>query len=140
MPAALDLVDTAAIPAVLAAATFLAATPWLRAFAVPGTLVLLVLAAVGSVAIPAVAIGGWRQPPSVSYAASALGLLVLLFGAAGLHPGALWHGFADGPNRLLTETLPLAGTRAGLAAPLTLTWLGGTATTELVTRSGRWPS
>ena len=136
----LDVVDAAAIPAALVVATFLAASPWLRAFAVPGTTVLLVLAAIGSVSIPVLAIRVWRQPPAVSYAASALGLVVLLLGAAGLHPGALWHGLLDGPNRLLTETLPLTGSRAGLAAPLVLTWFCGTAAAELVTRSKGWPS
>ncbi len=132
-----DVVEGAAIPAALAVATFLAATPWLRTFAIPGTAALLVMAAVASVSIPALAIRVWRQPPAVSYAASVLGLLVLLFAAAGLHPDALWHGFTRGPNQLLTETLPLGGGRALLAGPLLLTWLAGTASTELVTRSRR---
>jgi hypothetical protein len=136
-PTLLDLVDAVAIPAGLAVATFLAATPWLHVFSVPGTVGLLVIAAIGSVSIPSLAVRVWRQPPTVSYAASALGLLVLLVAAAGFHPHDLWHGLTTAPNRVLTETLPLGGGRALLAAPLVLTWLCGTASTELVTRSKR---
>jgi hypothetical protein len=136
-PTLLDLVDAVAIPAGLAVATFLAATPWLHAFSVPGAAGLLVIAAIGSVSIPSLAIRVWRQPSVVSYAASVLGLLVLLVAAAGFHPHDLWHGLTTGPNRVLTETLPLTGRRALLAAPLVLTWLCGTASTELVSRSKR---
>ena len=130
-----DAIDAAAIPAALAVATFLAATPWLRVFMVPGTVVLLVIAATASVSIPSLAIRVWRQPPAVSYAASAAGVIALLWAAAGLHPAALWHGLTTGPNRVLTETLPLAGTRPLLAAPVLLTWLCGTASAEMVGRS-----
>jgi hypothetical protein len=136
-PTLLDLVDAVAIPSGLAVATFLAATPWLHVFSVPGTVSLLVIAAIGSVSIPSLAVRVWRQPPTVSYAASALGLIVLLVAAAGFHPHDLWHGLTTAPNRVLTETLPLRGGRALLTAPLILTWLSGTASTELVTRSKR---
>jgi hypothetical protein len=136
-PTLLDLVDGVAIPAGLAVATFLAATPWLHVFSVPGTVGFLVMAAIGSVSIPSLVVRVWRQPPTVSYSASALGLLVLLVAAAGLHPHDLWHGLTTAPNRVLTETLPLRGGRALVAAPLMLTWVCGTATTELVTRSKR---
>jgi hypothetical protein len=125
------------VPAALAVATFLAATPWVHVFSVPGTAALLVVAAVLSVAIPTAVIRFWQQRPAVSYVASGVGLLVVLCAAAGLHPASLWHGLTSGPNRVLTETLPLSGTRALLSAPLLLTWMCGTATTELVTRARR---
>lgn len=131
-----DLAGSVAIPAGLAVATFLAATPWLRVFSVPGTLGLLLVASVAAVSIPFLAVRWWRQPPTVSYALSAAGLVALLLAAAGLHPAEIWHGLTAGPNRVLTETLPLSGDRALLAAPVTLTWLCGTASAELVSRAG----
>ena len=63
---------------------------------------------------------------------------MLLLAAAGLHPDAIGRSLVNGPNELLTETLPLTGTGASLAAPLVLTWLCGAGTTELVTRRPRW--
>jgi hypothetical protein len=129
------LADAVAIPAGLAMATFLAATPWLRVFSVSGMVVLLVMASAAGVSIPFVAARWWRQPPAVSYALSAAGLVVLLLTSAGLHPADIWHGLTTGPNRMLTETLPLGGGRAVLAAPLTMTWLCGAASAELVSRA-----
>jgi len=136
-PTSLEIIDAAVVPAALAVATFVAATPWLRVFAVSGAVELLLIAGVASVAIASLAIRIWRQPPVVSYAASVVGLIVLLFAAGGLHPDALWHGLANGPNRAVTEILPVSGDRALLAAPLLLTWLCGTATAELVLRARR---
>jgi hypothetical protein len=136
-PAVVDLVQAVVIPAALAVATFLAATPWLHVFSVPGMPGLLVVASIAAVAIPTLAIRVWRQPPVVTYAASGAGLVVFLFAAVGLHPDDLWHGLTTGPNRMLTETLPLSGSRALLTAPLLLTWLCGTASAELVGRSRR---
>ncbi len=133
-----DLLEAAvaiAIPAGLAVATFLAATPWLRVFSVSGTVELLVVAAVVSVAIPFLAVQVWHQPPGVSYVASAVTLVLLLLVAAGPHPAALWHGLSTGPNRVLTETLPLGGGRVVLAAPILLTWLCGAASAELTSRA-----
>jgi hypothetical protein len=131
------VVEIVVIPAALAVATFLASTPWLRAFNVPGRLGLFVVASAAPVCISTVAIRLWGRQPLVSYAASAVGLILFLLAAAGLHPDSLWAGLVHGPNRLLTETLPLTGSRALLAGPLVLTWLTGSASTELVTRAGR---
>ena len=41
---------------------------------------------------------------------------------------------------MLTETLPLGGNRAVLAAPLILTWLCGAASAELVSRAKTAPA
>jgi hypothetical protein len=121
----------------LAVATFLAATPWLRVFSVPGAAALLVVASMASVSIAFLAVRVWPQPVVVSYAVSALALVFLLLAAAGLHAGNVWHALTSGPNRVLTETLPLGGDRAVLAGPLVLTWICGAASAELMTRTGR---
>jgi transglutaminase-like putative cysteine protease len=125
------------LPAATVLAVGLSAAPWLHAYQITGTAAFLAIAAVSSVAIAAVVARGLVQPPIVSYAASALGLLVLLAAMAGGHPAVLWHGLVHGPSRLLTETLPLNGTPAGLAGPVVLTWLCGAATTELLLRRRR---
>jgi hypothetical protein len=130
-------VQAVAVPAALSAATFLAATPWLRAYAVAGATPVFVVASVASVLIASLATSVWRLPATVSYAVSAVALVILLIASAGLHPDAIGRGLVNGPNELLTETLPLTGSRAGLAAPLVLTWLCGTGAAELVTRSPR---
>jgi hypothetical protein len=130
-----DAAAAVAIPAGLAVATFLAATPWLHVFSVPGAPGLLVVAAIASVSIPFLAVRVWHQPTAISYAASAGGLLVLVLVAGGAHPGALWHALIAAPDRILTETLPLGGSRAELTAPLLLTWLCGTASSELISRA-----
>jgi hypothetical protein len=131
-------VEAVAVPAALSAATFLAATPWLRAYAVRGAAPLFIVASVASVLIASLGTRMWRLPAAVSYAVSAAALVMLLLAAAGLHPDAIGRSLVHGPNELLTETLPLSGTGASLAAPLVLTWLCGAGTTELVTRRPRW--
>ena len=125
-------VEAVAVPAALSAATFLAATPWLRAYAVRGATPLFAGASVASVLIASLAIRVWRLPAAVSYAVSAAALVILLLASAGLHPDAIGRSLVNGPNELLTETLPLTGQGASLAAPLCCTWLCGTCTTELV--------
>jgi hypothetical protein len=137
LPTPLGAVDTLAVPAALAAATFIAATPWLHAYDVAGTTGLLVIAAWASVMVSAVVIRVWRRPPAVSYSVSAICLILLLVAAAGFHPDEIWRSLVDGPSRLLTETLPLGGARVSLAVPLVLTWVCGAATTELVLRARR---
>ena len=130
-------VETIGIPVLVAAATFAAAEPWLRVFSVTGTLPLVIAAAVLPVVIATVVIRIGRQPPPVSYVLSAVGLLLLLLLANGLHPSAIGHGLRAGPNQVLTETLPLGGNRGLLTAPILLIWLGGAASTELIVRSRR---
>jgi hypothetical protein len=132
--------ETLALPAALAAATLLAATPWLHSFDVRGTTGLLVVAAWAPVVVGTLLIRVWRQPPAVSYSVSAVCLLLLLVAVAGMHPSEIWRSLVDSPNRLLTETLPLGGPRVTLAVPLVLTWTCGAAATELVMRSRRGDS
>ncbi|HLI02500.1 MAG TPA: hypothetical protein VKV06_17055, partial [Acidimicrobiales bacterium] len=119
-----------------AAATAAGASPWLRAFSVPHAAVILAAAAVGPVAL-AVAIG-WaaRLPPAASYAASAIGLLVLVV-VLSPHPGELQQLIAHEPTELLTETLPLHGHRGLLVPPAVVVWLAGAVTGELVVRARR---
>jgi TgpA N-terminal domain/Transglutaminase-like superfamily len=134
LPAAAWVPDVA-IPAGLAAATFLAATPWLAGYRIAGAVVFLAVASVASVLATVLTARVWRQPAPVSYLVSAAGLLLLLLIGVGPHPGGVWAGLVHGPSRLLSETLPLGGSRAQLAAPVVLTWMCGALTTELVIRA-----
>ena len=130
-------VENAVIPVLIAAATFVAAEPWLRVFSVPGTLALVIVAAVLPVAIGTAVIRVGRQPPPVSYVLSAVGLLVVLLAANGFHLGQVGHGLRTGPNQVFTETLPLGGNRGTLSAPVLVIWIAGAASTELIVRSRR---
>jgi hypothetical protein len=109
----------------------------LHAYDVPGTTGLLVVAAWAPVVVATLVIRIWRRPPAVSYAVSAACLLLFLVAVAGFHPHEIWRNLVDGPNRLLTETLPLGHTRVALVVPLVLTWVCGAAASELVLRSRR---
>jgi hypothetical protein len=133
----LAVVEGAAIPVLVAVGTFLSALPWLRAFSTGATLLLLLLASILSVLITSLVIRLARQLAPVSYGASAIGLVLLLLIANGFGVVAIWHGLVQGPNRLLTETLPLGRGRDLLAGPILLTWLCGSATAELVLRARR---
>jgi hypothetical protein len=123
-----------ALPLAVATASFLAVFPCLRAYQVPGAGQFVAAAAIASTVITFLAVRYWRQSPAVSYPLSLLGLIVVLSAGAGLHPGQILHAIGDGPNRLLTETLPLTGSRASLSALIVLTWLCAAATSELLAR------
>ncbi|MHB1535616.1 MAG: DUF3488 and transglutaminase-like domain-containing protein [Acidimicrobiales bacterium] len=114
----------------------MAATPWLRAFHVAATPGVLVLAAVASIVVSTLFSRVLRQPPLVAYGASLLGLVAGELIVAG---SGLWSGLADGPARLLSETLPLSGAPALLAAPFLVTWVCGAASAELLWRVRRSP-
>jgi hypothetical protein len=124
-----------ALPLEAAVATGVAASPWLRAFAIPGASVLLYGAAAVSVAVPVLVARVWRRPAGVSYAVSAALLIVVVAAVAGLSPSAVGHGLTAGPTRLLTETLPVTGSRAQLLTPLLLVWLCGAGASEILTRT-----
>jgi Transglutaminase-like superfamily len=124
-----------ALAAAIAAATFLAVLPWLRAYRVPGAGVFVAAASVVPVVIASLAIRLWHKPVSVSYAASLVGLVLVMFAGAGPHPVGIVRDFVQGPNHLLTQTLPLGGSRAGLSAVIVMTWLCGAVTAELSMRA-----
>jgi hypothetical protein len=90
-----------------------------------------------SVLIATLAVAWLGLSPAASYLLSAAGLVLTLLGAAGPHPALVWSSVADGPQRLLTETLPISGSRAILVPAITFTWLCGAASAELVARGGR---
>ncbi len=122
------------LPLAVATASFLAVFPCLRAYQVPGAGQFVAAAAIVPTVITFLAVRYWRQGPAVSYPLSLLGLVVVLSAGAGLHPGQILHAIGDGPNRLLTETLPLTGSRASLSALILLTWLCAAVTSELLAR------
>jgi hypothetical protein len=123
-----------ALPLAVATASFLAVFPCLRAYQVPGAGQFVAAAAIASTVITFLAVRYWHQGPVVSYPLSLVGLVVVLFAGAGPHPGQILHAISDGPNRLLTETLPLTGSRPSLSALILLTWLCAAATSELLGR------
>ena len=138
------LVGAAVLP-LAAAMVFLSSTPWMRAFA-PSTVVpLLAVAAVVSIAVPALSVRAFNRPAPWSILASAvLFVLVALFAVLRQPLGFadLGRGFALGPARLLSETLPLDHPRFLLIVPVALCWLVGAITGELLERgrSVGWPA
>jgi Transglutaminase-like superfamily len=124
------------LPLAVATASFLAVFPCLRAYQVPGAGQFVAAAAIASTVLTFLAVRYWRQGPAVSYPLSLVGLVVVLFAGGGLHPGQILRAIGDGPNHLLTETLPLTGSRASLSALIVLTWLCAAVTSELLARGG----
>ena len=123
-----------ALPLATASATFLAISPCLRAYQVSGAALFVPVAALASTSATFAIVRFWRQRPVVSYSLSFVGLVIVLFTGAGLHPAGVVRSIAQGPNRLLTETLPLTGSRSTVAALVVLTWFCGAATSELLSR------
>jgi hypothetical protein len=121
----------------VAAASFLAALPARRAFDVTFAAGIILLAAVLSTAVTVVVARGLRQPAAVSYTSSFLGLIIFLLLVGGPHPGVILRDLAQGPNRVLTEIAPLSGSPSVMAILVALTWLCGTATSEVLIRSRR---
>lgn len=134
--AALSSATSAPAAALLIAATVtVAAAGWLRAYQVAGAEGYLVAAALAPVLIAFVLGGSLRQPPAVSYGASALALAGLLLILGGGDPAEAWRGLTNDPTRLLTETLPLAGRPELLVGPAVLTWISGAVTAEVWVRA-----
>ena len=128
-------VPTGAEAIVASAAVAVAALPWRHAYHLSGVLASLVAAAVAPVLI-AYGMGVWaRQRALVSYAASLVGVLVLLGVVLGPHPSALADGIVRGPSHLLTNTLPLSGPRWVVVVPLVLAWITGAVSGELLIRA-----
>jgi hypothetical protein len=121
----------------VAAAAFLAATPWLRAYQVSGAPYFLAIAALVPVLISAFVTRGLRFGPLIAYAVSATGLAVLLGATNRFDFRSVWDGLAHVPAQLLSETLPLGGNASVLAAPVVLTWLCAAAGAELLLRPRR---
>ena len=118
--------------------TFVAALPGLQAYRVPAAAAVVAATAVGPVMV---AFGGailLRSRSAFSYLASIAGLVVVLLAADGAHPGPVVTAFGHGPSRLLTETLPLSGSRVELTPLVVLVWVAGATAAELALR-GRSP-
>lgn len=120
--------------AAIAVATFIAATPWLRAYQVARAPLILALAALLPVAIAGALSGALRLPALISYGGSFAGLVVMLGVTNNFDFSAVWNGVVHVPAQLLTETLPLSGPAHLLTAPVVLTWLCGAISAELSVR------
>jgi len=123
--------------AALAVATFIAATPWLRAYQVARAPLVLVLAALLPVALAGALTRALKLPPLISYGGSVAALLVMLGVANNFDYSAVWNGLMHVPTQLLTETLPLSGSAYLLTAPVVVTWLCGALAAELSVRPAR---
>jgi hypothetical protein len=126
-----------AIATLVAAASFLAALPAVRAFDVTFAAGIVLLAASLSTAITFVVARGLRQPAVVSYLCSLLALVLFLLVVCGPHPDAIARDLVQGPNRVLSEIAPLSGSPSVMAVLIVLTWLCGAATSEVLIRSRR---
>lgn len=125
----------AAVP-LLAVAVWVAAAAALPAYQVAGAPGLLAAAAGGAAVVSLAASLGLRLPAAAAYGMSLVGLVVLLAAVSGADPGAAAAALAHGPNRVLTETLPLSGGPATLSPLIVLTWVAAGAAAELGIRSG----
>ena len=120
----------------LAVSVWVAATAALPAYQVPGGPGLLAAAAGGAAVVSLAAGRVARLPVAAAYGASLAALVVLLVAAVGPDPAAIGSALAHGPNRVLTETLPLSGSAVALSPLLVLTWVASAAGAELLVRSG----
>jgi hypothetical protein len=120
-----------------AAAAFVAAMPWLRAYQVEDAPVLLALAAALPVALSGAVTRWLRFGPLVAYAVSLTGLLALVAVANSFDWQAAWSGATQVPAQLLTETLPLGGGPYLLVGPMVVTWAGAAVSAELLLRPSR---
>ncbi len=123
--------------AAIAVATFIAATPWLRAYQVARAPLILALAALLPVAIAGALSGALRLPPLLSYGGSFAGLVVMLGVTNKFDFSAVWNGLVHVPAQLLTETLPLSGPAYFLTVPVLVAWLCGAISAELSVRPVR---
>lgn len=124
-----------ALAAVVAAAVFVASVPALPAYQVAGLPGLLVASAALSTTVAFVTARVLRWKALWSYSCSVGVLVVELLVADGPHPVAVAKAFVKGPNHLLTETLPLTGSRISVTALVVLVWLAGAATSEALART-----
>ncbi len=127
-------VDLILLPLTEGWAIFLAAFPALHAYRVADDTAVLAGAAFASTLISVAVARWWRRPASWSYVLSLAGLVALLVVSGGIHPEEMLRQFVQGPNRLVTETLPLSGPRTILTALVVATWVCGAASAELTAR------
>lgn len=125
--------------ALLALAVFVAATPALDAYRVAVSAAVVAVSAGGSVLAAFCGARLLRLGPVGSYGLSVAGLIVLLLAADGAHPSGVIRSIADGPSRILTETLPLSGSRTVISALVVLVWICGAATGEILLRTAGRP-
>lgn len=121
----------------LVAALLIASLPWLRAYRQSGATVAIPLAALTPAAICAVLVLWRKAQAAETYAASFVGLLILLMVLAGGNPVMIAEGLYVGPTRLLSETLPFTNSSWLLVFPATTVWLFSAIVSELLARYRR---
>ena len=125
----------AAVPAALVAGSvYLAAWPALHAYNVAAAPLAVAGAATASTFMAFVSGLILRVRPVASYALSMGSLAAFLLVIDGPHPAGVAEALARGPNRLLTETLPLSGPTIALSSLVVLVWIAGAATGESMVR------
>ncbi len=125
------------LAALVAAACFVAGLPALHAYRVSGGPGLLVAAAALATVMAQIGARLLRLAPVFTFAASAVALGLLLLVAAGPHPQSVVTALTQGPNRVLTETLPLSGGRVLISPLVVLVWVAAAATSESLIRTAR---
>jgi len=116
------------------AAAFAASLAVVPAFDVPLTPLWLAVSAAGAATVGAPLS---RLSRGRAAAGSGLALACLLSVLGGTHPVAAWSSLLLGPDRLLTQTLPLGGDRAQLAFAVAAVWVCTGAAVDAGARSAR---
>jgi hypothetical protein len=119
----------------LACASLIAASPWMRAYGSSGAVLAITAASLVPPAIAGVSARVLRAALRFSSALSAGGLLATVLVAGGFHPAVIGLAIVHGPGRLLTETLPLAGSVACVPT-VVVVWMASTIAGELAVRGG----
>jgi hypothetical protein len=124
----------ALVPVFFSAAAFAASLAVVPAFDVPSTPAWLAVSAAGAGAVGA---SLSRLPRGLAAAGSGLALVGLLAALGGGRPAVLWRSLLFGPDRLLTQTLPLGGGTAQLAFAVLAVWVCAGAAVDVAARSVR---
>ena len=132
---AIEAASTAAPVLLTAAGCLVAAAAALPAYQVAAAPADLLAAAGGSAVISLLSAGAGKARAAVSYGASLAGLIVLLLAGSGFQPVAVLHALERGPNRVISETLPIGGGFAALSPLIVVLWLCSAACGEILLRS-----
>lgn len=132
---AIGAASTAAPVLLTAAGCLVAAAAALPAYQVAAAPADLLAAAGGSAVISLLSAGAGKARAAVSYGASLAGLIVLLLAGSGFQPVAVLHALERGPNRVISETLPIGGGFAALSPLIVVLWLCSAVCSEILLRS-----
>ena len=125
----------AGLALLIAASVFLAAMPAMHAYDVAGGPLVIAVSAGVSTVVTFLSGLLIKLRPVYSYAVSLASLAVLMLLVDGPHPGSIADELARGPNRILTETLPLTGATVLLSSLVVLVWTAAAVTSESMVRT-----